>query len=75
MREWLRLALEPSVVRRALRTMAVVAPILIAINQGDALVRGELGAVRALKIALTLLVPYAVSTASSVSTLRSRSPD
>lgn len=74
MSEWLRLARDPSVVRRALRTMAVVAPILIAINHGDALLRGELGAVRALKIALTLLVPYGVSTASSVSALRARPP-
>ena len=72
MKEWLRLARRPSVVRRALRTMAVVAPILIAINQGDALVRGELDGVRALKIALTLFVPYAVSTSSSVAALRTR---
>jgi hypothetical protein len=70
MREWLTLACDPVVVRRALRTMLVVAPILIAINQGDALWRGEVDTVRALKIALTLVVPYAVSTTSSVAALR-----
>ena len=70
MKDWLRLARDPAVVRRALRTMAVVAPILIAINQGDALWRGELDTARALKIALTMAVPYAVSTSSSVAALR-----
>jgi len=73
MREWVRLALQPAVVRRALRTAAVVAPILIAINQGDALLRGEIDAARAFKIALTVLVPYGVSTSSSVASLRAAS--
>ena len=72
MREWLRLAREPAVVRRALRSMAVVAPVLIAINHGDALLHGELGVVRVLKIALTMVVPYMVSTTSSVAALRGR---
>jgi len=68
--EWLRLALEPSVVRRALRTMVVVGALLIAINHGDALLAGRLDAERVFKIALTLLVPYGVSTTSSVAALR-----
>ena len=71
MSEWLRLARDPAVVRRALRTMVVVGTILIAINHGDALLRGELGAERIFKILLTLAVPYAVSTSSSVAALRS----
>ncbi len=70
MSEWLRLALEPSVVRRALRTMVVVGALLIAINHGDALLAGRLDAERVFKIALTLLVPYGVSTTSSVAALR-----
>jgi hypothetical protein len=69
--EWLRIALEPSVVKRALRTMLVVGAILIAINHGDALLSGQLDAERVFKIALTLLVPYGVSTTSSVAALRS----
>ena len=72
MSEWLRLARDPKVVRRALRTMVVVGTILIAINHGGALLRGELDTEHVLQICLTLLVPYGVSTSSSVATLRSR---
>jgi len=70
--EWLRIAREPSVVRRALRTMLVVGTILVAINHGDALLAGKLDADRVFKICLTLLVPYGVSTTSSVAALRSK---
>jgi hypothetical protein len=52
--------------------MAVVGSILIAINHGDALLQGRLDTERVFKICLTLLVPYAVSTSSSVAALRSR---
>jgi len=40
--------------------------VLIAINHGDALLRGEIDAGRLLKMGLTVLVPYTVSTLSSV---------
>jgi hypothetical protein len=70
--EWLRIARQPSVVRRALRTMFVVGTILIAINHGDALLEGRLDGARVFKICLTLLIPYGVSTSSSVAALRSR---
>lgn len=72
MSEWLRLARHPLVVRRALRTTFFVGTILIAINHGDALLRGQIDPERVFKISLTLLVPYAVSTTSSVAALRSR---
>jgi hypothetical protein len=68
---WLALATSRSVVRRALLMAAVVGALLITINHGDALMRGELDATRALKMGLTLLVPYCVSTYSSVGALRS----
>ena len=68
----LRLALNGAVVRRALLFAVVVGPILIAINHGDALLRGELGAERWLKMGLTVLVPYLVSTVSSVAALRQK---
>ena len=74
---WLSLAFHPATVRRALVTAALVGTVLVAINHGDALLRGDLGRGRLLRIALTVLVPYAVSTVSSASTrrelLRSRS--
>jgi hypothetical protein len=69
--EWLRLARDGAVVRRALRTVLVVGSILIGINHGGALLRGDVDSDRIWKICLTLLVPYGVSTTSSVSALRS----
>jgi hypothetical protein len=68
--EWLRLASSASVVRRGLAYAVVVGAILIGINHGDALVRGELDASRAARMALTTLVPYLVSTFSSVGAIR-----
>jgi len=68
----LRLATSPDIVRRALWYAVVVGAVLIAINHGDALARGDLGATRLLKMALTVLVPYTVSTLSSVQALQGR---
>ena len=73
MSEWLRLARDPAVMRRALKMAGIVGPILIAINHGDALLRGDVDGMRAFRIFLTVFVPYAVSTVSSVAALRSRS--
>ncbi len=67
---WLALAMHPATVRRALLTAAVVGTLLVAINHGDAILRGEVGRGRLARIALTVLVPYAVSTVSSASTRR-----
>jgi hypothetical protein len=67
---WLTLATSGSVVRRATVVAMVVGTILVAINHGDAIIRGDLSLGRLLRIALTVMVPYCVSTYSSVSTLR-----
>ena len=66
MTEWLQFAIKPSVVRRALRYALGVGMLLIAINHGDAIVRGDVSLARALRMVLTMMVPYAVSTASSI---------
>jgi hypothetical protein len=58
------------VVRRALLYLVVVGSVLIAINHGDAILRGEIDGVRWLKMLLTPVVPYVVSTLSSVSAIR-----
>ena len=58
--EWLRLAISRSVVRRAARIAAVVGVILVVINHGDALLRGDVSLGRTLRIVLTMLVPYCV---------------
>lgn len=64
--EWLRLAVSAPVRRRAIRYAIVVGAILITINHGDAILRGDLPPGRLLRMGLTLLVPYLVSTFSSV---------
>ena len=64
------LSVQAAVVRRALLFALTVGPVLVAINHGDAILAGEVGSGRWLKIGLTMLVPYAVSTISSVLALR-----
>ena len=68
--DWLRLAMSPQVVRRALKYAVVVGAILIAINHWDALLAGDLSGGRLAKMALTVCVPYLVSTFSSVGAMR-----
>ncbi len=71
MREWLSLCVSAVVVRRALIYAVVVGAILITINHGDAILRGDFTLIRLLKMGLTVLVPYTVSTLSSVSAMQS----
>jgi len=70
---WVRVATSPSVVRRSLLYAVVVGAMLIAINHGDALWRGEVTPGRLWRMALTVLVPYAVSTLSSVGAVQTAS--
>ena len=66
MREWLTVACQRGVVLRACKYAVVVGAVLITINHGDALLVGDVDLPRLLKMALTVLVPYVVSTLSSV---------
>ncbi len=70
MRSFWELACSGAVVRRATGYAVVVGAVLIAINHGDALLRGDVDATRWWKMGLTVLVPYTVSTLSSVAALR-----
>ncbi len=70
MSSWFSIATRPRVWRRALAYGVVVGAILIAINHGDALLRGDIDDVRILKMIITPLVPYVVSTLSSVGAIR-----
>lgn len=72
MTEWFRMALDGTVIRRASQTAVLVGAVLIGINHGEAILRGEVTPGRLLKMGLTVLVPYMVSTSSSVGALRSR---
>ena len=67
---WWKLATHPGTVKRALATAAIVGTILIAINHGGAIAAGEVTGARLLQICLTAVVPYLVSTVSSVATRR-----
>jgi len=67
---WLQLATQRSVVLRSLRYALVVGSILTVINHGDALLRGEITMERMLRIVLTVMVPYVVSTLASVDAVR-----
>lgn len=69
MREWCRLACQPSVVKRGLKFAVVVGAVLIAINHSDAIIRGDLHTSNYLKMGLTVIVPYVVSVLSSVGTM------
>jgi hypothetical protein len=69
MKERLQLAFQPSVVKRALKYASVVGFILISINQGDGILSGHSTRGVWLKMLLTVMVPYAVSTLSSVGVL------
>ncbi len=71
-KQWLILATTWPVVRRGIAYAIVVGAILITINHGDALLRGDVDSTRGLKMGLTVLVPYIVSTLSSVGALRQR---
>ncbi|MEM6824573.1 MAG: nitrate/nitrite transporter NrtS [Pseudomonadota bacterium] len=64
------LALRPSVVRRAAKVSLVVGIVLMLINHGDVMMAGALTFKGICKIALTFMVPYSVSTYSSVLAIR-----
>jgi len=67
-RQWLREASQREVVMRSLRVAVVVGTLLVVINHGDRLLRGELDVTACLKMGLTYLVPYGVATYAAVST-------
>ena len=60
------------VVRRAFAYLVVVGAVLVGINHGDAIVRGDFDGPRLAKMLLTPVVPYVVSTLSSVSAIRAQ---
>ena len=70
MRVWLAVARRGDVVRRSLRVALLVGTILVAINHGDRLVSGTAAPADWVKMGLTYLVPYGVSTWASVSAIR-----
>jgi len=61
------LARSPAVMKRAALTALVVGTVLTALNQGDAIVRGDLSSALLWKVPLTYCVPYLVTTWGALS--------
>ena len=69
MKDWVGLATRRDVVILGLKVAGIVGTILVAINQGDLLLSGDMSATLVWKIALTYSVPYCVSTYAATSAL------
>jgi len=69
---FIALAVTPHVVVTALKLSFLVGTILALINHGDKLLSMSLSASDSLKITLTYLVPYCVSTWSAVQALKAK---
>ena len=64
------LAFRRSVVERSSAYGIVVGAVLILINHGEAILEGEVDANQVVKMELTVIVPYVVSTLSGVGAMR-----
>lgn len=69
MKSYFEVATSRPVVSRALKYAVIVGAVLIVINHGDAILGGGVSGDRVAKMVLTVFVPYAVSTASSVAAI------
>lgn len=67
---WWVTAFRPDITRRSLKVALIVGTVLALINHGDRLLALDLDPESTLKIVLTYLVPYCVSTWASVQTAR-----
>ncbi len=72
MNKYLTIALSSEVVGTALRLALVVGTILALINHGTEILQGTLTKGNIYQMALTYLVPYSVSTYSSVKAIHKR---
>lgn len=72
MPEWISIAKRPEVLRRSVKVGLLVGTILGALNYGDMIVTGTMATGDWLKMALTYLVPFSVSTHASVTAIRDR---
>jgi alanine-alpha-ketoisovalerate/valine-pyruvate aminotransferase len=66
---WLRLCVSERVLRRAFYSAAIVGTLLILINYGTDLLHGSIDRTRLVRMLLTVIVPFVVSTVSSVITI------
>ncbi|WP_299141061.1 nitrate/nitrite transporter NrtS [uncultured Tateyamaria sp.] len=66
------IATDRTVVRRAAKIALIVGTVIALINHGDKMVTGQMSGMAWIKCVLTFLVPYSVSTYSSVMAVRDR---
>lgn len=64
------IATRPAIVKRAAIMGLIVGNVIAALNYGDKILMGQMNDTDWLKIAITFLVPYSVSTISSVLAMR-----
>lgn len=67
-----RIATKTSVMKRATRIALIVGAVIAVINHGDRMMAGAMDLTAGFKCLLTFLVPYSVSTYSSVMAVRDR---
>jgi thiamine transporter ThiT len=67
---WFALATQKKTVMRSLKVATLVGTLLMIINHGDIIVTGNITLTHLLKILLTYVVPFLVSTYSSVESQR-----
>ena len=67
--QYVHLAKSPSVVKRGIKYSIIVGSVLTFINHGNNLLEGQVSSIRILKIGLTYMVPYVVSSLSSIQSL------
>ena len=60
------LAIEIETLKRSIKVAAIVGTLLMLINHGDVILSGTINTEHLFKILLTYLIPYLVSTYSSV---------
>ncbi|EHY9869704.1 nitrate/nitrite transporter NrtS [Vibrio vulnificus] len=65
--DFISIAKTPSILKRSIKVAAIVGTVLMMINHGDALFAGQVESEHVLKILLTYMVPFCVSTQASVS--------
>jgi len=70
MKQRIKIACQPKVIRTATRFALIVGPVLVIINHGDSIIDGSMHSEAWLKAGLTMIVPYIVSTLSSISAYR-----
>jgi hypothetical protein len=67
---YIQYACRPGIVKTAIKVALIVGTILAVINHGDSIVEGTMESGDWLRVALTYLVPYSVSTYSAVKVLQ-----